>query len=273
MARRASPPVSLVWGPSPSASQIGEGQSTRTTRAKAMTSHTAGSSPRSAGWGPGIKPSVMADALPTTKIRLAWGSTQDWGHLCGGTIARGLQGQFPDRFCLKRGCRFSTHAAKSSLGRLVPGAYYVKENNAYGYSELCLTATGAALAPEGLLASRNTMATWKAIIRQLEDQSAAGEVRPEDVAAQAMGLAGFAERVLKTSYAVTPLCSTCCRVRMDEDEDEVIGLPTTGPQRGGSVGSAPGVGGQCRRPARGIGHPSTGVMVRYPPWGGGRPGR
>ena len=138
--------------------------------------------------------------------------------ICGGTIARGLQ--FPDRFCLKKGCRFTTHASKSSLDRLLPGAFYVKENEAYGYSELCLTAAGAALAPEGLISSRNTMTGWQAIIRQLEDQAAAGEVEPAEAAAQAEGLAGFAERVLKTPYATTPLRSSRRRVHMDMDDDD-----------------------------------------------------
>jgi len=92
------------------------------------------------------------------------------------------------------------------LGRLHPGAYYVKENDAHAYSELCLTAEAAALAPGGFLSSRNNMPGWKAIFRQLGDQAAAGEVgSEEEVAAQAVGLVGFAERVLKTPYAVTPL--------------------------------------------------------------------
>jgi hypothetical protein len=89
-------------------------------------------------------------------------------RFCGGTIARGLQGQFPDRFCLKSGCRFTSHAAKSSLGRLQPGAYYVKANDAHAYSELCLSAVAAALAPGGLLSSRNNMSGWKAIFRRLK---------------------------------------------------------------------------------------------------------
>ena len=161
----------------------------------------------------------MGDVLLPTKTRSAWTSmghtesgTQFVGvPICGGTIARGFQGQLPDRFCLKKGCRFTTHAAKSSLGRLLPGAYYVKENNAYAPSELCLTAAAAALAPEGLLRSRNNMAGWKTIVRQLEDQSAAGVAEThEEVDAQAVGLAGYAERILKTPYAVTPLQLSCC---------------------------------------------------------------
>ena len=150
--------------------------------------------------------------------------------ICGGTITRGLQGQLPDRFCLKRGCRFTTHAAKSSLGRLQPGAYYVKENDAHAYSELCLTAAAAALSPGGLLSSRNNMSGWKAIFRQLEDQAAADELgSEEEVAAQAAGLAGFAERVLKTPYAVTPMRGARRRVRMngDDEEDDLDPLEST----------------------------------------------
>jgi hypothetical protein len=46
---------------------------------------------------------------------------------------------------------FSTYTSKSHLGRLVAGAYYVKENQAHGYTEVCLTAEAASLALEGLL--------------------------------------------------------------------------------------------------------------------------
>ena len=38
--------------------------------------------------------------------------------ICGGTIARGLQGQLPGRFCLKKGCgqvKFGTAAARGLL--------------------------------------------------------------------------------------------------------------------------------------------------------------
>ena len=55
----------------------------------------------------------------------------------GGVIARGAQGQFPDRFCLKTKCRFTTHATKSYLPRMVTRGYYVKQNDTHGYSELC----------------------------------------------------------------------------------------------------------------------------------------
>ena len=55
----------------------------------------------------------------------------------GGVIARGAQGQFPDRFCLKTKCRFMTHATKSYLPRMVTRGYYVKQNDTHGYSELC----------------------------------------------------------------------------------------------------------------------------------------
>ena len=39
--------------------------------------------------------------------------------ICGGVITRGAQGQFPDRFCLKIGCRFPTHVTKSYLPRML----------------------------------------------------------------------------------------------------------------------------------------------------------
>ena len=57
-------------------------------------------------------------------------------RICGGVIARGAQGQFPDRFCLKTDCRFTTHATKSYLPRMVAGGYYVKQNDTHGYSGL-----------------------------------------------------------------------------------------------------------------------------------------
>ncbi len=127
--------------------------------------------------------------------------------ICGGVIARGTQGHFPDHFCLKTPCRFSSHAAKSYLGRLVEGAYYVKENEAHWYAELRLSPEAASLAPGGLLESRNNVGGWKAIIRQLEDQWMAGEVESAVVVAQGAGLTGFAERFLKTPYATTPMRS------------------------------------------------------------------
>ena len=67
------------------------------------------------------------------------------------------------------------------------------------------------------------MPGWKAIFRQLEDQAAVGEVgSEEEVTAQALGLAGFAERVLKTPYAVTPLRGPRRHVRMfGEDEGDL----------------------------------------------------
>ena len=42
-------------------------------------------------------------------------------RMCGGVIARGAQGQFPDRFCLKTECCFTTHATKSYLPKMVAG--------------------------------------------------------------------------------------------------------------------------------------------------------
>jgi len=48
-------------------------------------------------------------------------SNEDYDIARGGFLAKGPQGQFPDRFCLKRKCQFTSHAAKSSLGHLHPG--------------------------------------------------------------------------------------------------------------------------------------------------------
>ncbi len=126
-------------------------------------------------------------------------------QICGGVIARGAQGQFPNRFCLKTQCHFTTHATKSNLPRMVKGGYYVKENNAHGYSKLCLLPEAAALVPEGLLQTPNSVTAWKAIIRQLEDQLMEGATEPGVVAVQATGLAEFALRVQQTPYATMPM--------------------------------------------------------------------
>ena len=44
-----------------------------------------------------------------------YGPHNPGSRICGGVIARGAQGQFPDRFCLKTDCRFTTHTTKSYL--------------------------------------------------------------------------------------------------------------------------------------------------------------
>jgi hypothetical protein len=62
---------------------------------------------------------------------------------------------------------------------------------------------------------------WKAIIHQLEDQLAAGEVEPKVVAAQAAGLTEFANQVLKTPYATTPMRAMHCRARSELDDNAV----------------------------------------------------
>ncbi len=163
---------------------------------------------------------------------LLYGAHGPGTRICGGVIARGLQGHFPDRFCLKTGCTFASHRTKSNLAHLVRGAYYVRENESYGYSELCLSPEAAALAPPEVLERPNNVAGWKAIIRQLQDQVTAGETEPEAVAAQAAGIVGFAERVLKTPYATTPLRPSRRRRFSDNDGDEVDddGHPTLGSQ-------------------------------------------
>jgi predicted nucleic acid-binding Zn-ribbon protein len=99
----------------------------------------------------------------------------------------------------------------------------VKENDSHGYSDLYLSGEAARLAPEGLLGRRNNVPGWKAVIRQLEDQLAAGPPETQQAAAdQAEGLMGFANRMLKTPYATTPMRPTRRRQR-DEvgDDDEV----------------------------------------------------
>ena len=148
-------------------------------------------------------------------------------RICGGVIARGAQGQFSDRFCLKTECRFTTHATKSYLPRMIAGDYYVKQNDTHGYVELCLTPEAAALAPEGLLQAPNTAAAWKAIIRQLEDQLSEGATAPDVVAEQAAGLAEFALRVLKTPYATTPMQSRRRTLSEEEDGPAMKGGPGT----------------------------------------------
>ena len=67
------------------------------------------------------------------------------------------------------------------------------------------------------------MAGWKAIILQLEDQMAAGVAKPVMAAAHAAGIVGFAERVLKTPYAITPLRPSHWRPHNDgkEGKEEV----------------------------------------------------
>jgi hypothetical protein len=79
-------------------------------------------------------------------------------RICEGVIARGAQGQFPDRFCLKIKCHFTTHVTKSFLPRMIAGGYCVKQNDTHGYSELCLSPEAAALAPEGLLQAPHSVA-------------------------------------------------------------------------------------------------------------------
>ncbi len=148
-------------------------------------------------------------------------------RICGGVIARGAQGQFPDRFCLKTECRFTTDAIKSYLPQMIAGGYYVKQNNTHDYFELCLSPEAVALAPEGLLQAPNSVAAGKAIILKLEDQLTEGAMEPDVVAAQASGLAEFALRVLKTPYTTTPMRSRYRALSEEEDEAELTGVGAT----------------------------------------------
>ena len=123
----------------------------------------------------------------------------------GGIVARGAQGQFPDRFCLKTRCGLASHSSKNNLSKMEQGGFYIKENNSHGYCKLFLSSEAAKLTPEGLLESRNNMPGWKAGICQLEDQLAAGPTTEQAAAVQAEGLLDFADRMLKTPYAATPM--------------------------------------------------------------------
>ena len=134
-----------------------------------------------------------------------YGPHESGTGICGGIVARGAQGRFPDRFCLKTRCGFTSHSSKNYLSKLQRGTFYVKENESYGYCNLSLSAEAATLAPEGLLAGLNNVPGWKAIIRQLEDQLAAGPTTQQATADRAEGLLGFADRMLQAPYAPTPM--------------------------------------------------------------------
>jgi hypothetical protein len=142
--------------------------------------------------------------------------------ICGGIVARGAQGQFLDRFCLKTRCGFASHSSKSYLSKLKRGAFYVKENDSHGYCDLFLSAEAANLAPEGLLTGRNNVPGWKAVIRQLEDQLAAGPMTQQAAADQAEGLLGFADRMLQTPFAPTPMRPTrrCQHDALEDDGED-----------------------------------------------------
>ena len=78
---------------------------------------------------------------------------------------------------------------------------------------------------------------WKAIIRQLINQLAAGEVAPAEAAAMGAGLSEFAGRVLRTPYAITPMRASRRQVRMSVDDSD------DGASEGGGVdGSGSDVG-------------------------------
>jgi hypothetical protein len=141
-------------------------------------------------------------------------------RICGGVIARGTQGQFPDCFCLKTRCTFSSHVSKSNLNWLVRGAYYVRENNSYPYLEFFLSPEVATLAPPEVLGGVNKVLCWKAIIQQLEDQLATGLAEPAVAATLISGIVEIVERVLKTPYTITPMRALRCRPRIDEEKDE-----------------------------------------------------
>jgi len=108
------------------------------------------------------------DERPASKVSVPthglYGPHGSGTGICGGIVARGAQGQFPDRFCLKTRCRFSSHSSKNYRPKLEQGAYYVKESDSHGYCKLFLSSEAAKLAPEGLLEGHNSVPCWKAII-------------------------------------------------------------------------------------------------------------
>jgi hypothetical protein len=119
---------------------------------------------------------------------------------------------------------------------------------------------------------------WKAIIRQLIDQLAAGEVAPAEAAAMGAGLSEFADRVLKTPYAITPMRASRRKVRMSDDDSDGGGSegggfdgpdPVVGPsilQRlGDSIGLLRGELGVCAQGARYLTlHGGVGVKPSWP---------
>ena len=183
--------------------------------------------PGPAGIGGGVRGGTKQDgSRPTTRSLAAhglYGPHSQGTGICGGIVARGAQGQFPDRFCLKTRCGFASHSTKSYLSKLEEGVFYAKENDSHGYCKLVLSSEAAKLAPEGLLGGRNNVPGWKAVICQLEDQLAAGPPSSQQAAAdQAEGLRGFAARMLKTPYAPTPMRPARGRRQHNEMEDEGV---------------------------------------------------
>ena len=81
----------------------------------------------------------------------------------------------------------------------------MKESESHGYCKLFLSSEAAKLAPEGLLEGHNNVPGWKAVICQLEDQLATGPMTEQAAANQVEGLLDFADRMLKTPYAPTPM--------------------------------------------------------------------
>jgi hypothetical protein len=116
------------------------------------------------GAGGGNKRDGGCPGTRSVSTHVLYGPHEPGTGICGGIVARGAQGRFPDRFCLKTHCSFASHSSKSYLSKLKRGAFYVKENDSHGYCDLSLSAEAASLAPEGLLTGRNNVPGWKAVI-------------------------------------------------------------------------------------------------------------
>ena len=124
----------------------------------------------------------------------------------------------------------------------------MKENDSHGYCDLSLSAEAARLAPEGLLVGLNNMPGWKAVIRQLEDQMAAGPTTQQATADQAEGLLGFTDQMLQAPYTPSPMCPTRRRQHdaLEEDgEDD---------EEGGGSGNNEGILTLLQRLEDSIGH-------------------
>ena len=116
------------------------------------------------GAGGGNKRDGVRPATRSVSAHNLYGPHKPGTGICGGIVARGAQGQFPDRFCLKTRCGFASHSSKSYLSKLTQGAFYVKENDSHGYCGLSLSAEAASLAPDGLLTGLNNVPGWKAVL-------------------------------------------------------------------------------------------------------------
>ena len=65
---------------------------------------------------------------PATKVSVPthglYGPHGSRTGICGGILAPGAQGQFPDRFCLKTRCGFASHSSKNYLSKLEQEGFF-----------------------------------------------------------------------------------------------------------------------------------------------------